>query len=144
MTTRAQAEAIQDPARREHFVYYAYDARDVLLYIGCTMQPEKRLKGHRDIGIWTQYAARFRMQGPFNYDTARFKESVAILEHQPPFNGTSPRVVAAKNEEHVLFMRVFNEHMTAGLGVNEASDRAAYEVEKALPANRLYRPLVSV
>lgn len=144
MTTRAQAEAIQDPARREHFVYYAYDARDVLLYIGCTMQPEKRLKGHRDMGIWTQYAVRFRMQGPFNYDTARFKESVAILEHQPPFNSASPRVIAAKEESHAFFMLAYNKHLSSGMTSNDALDRAADELERALPANRLYRPLASV
>lgn len=144
MTTREQAKAIQDPNRREHFVYWAYDARDVLLYIGSTMQPEKRLKGHRDMGIWSQYAVRFRMQGPYNYDTARFKESAAILEHQPPFNGESPRVIAAKNEEHAFFMRALNKHLGMGMTFNDASERALIEVDRALPQNRLYRPLASV
>lgn len=143
MTTKTQVAVIQDPARREHFVYYAYDARDVLLYIGCTMQPEKRWAGHKAMGSWSRYAVRFRMQGPYNYDTARFKESSAILEHQPPFNGQSPRVVAAKNEEHVFFMRALNKHLAKGMSFDEAGKRALVEVDHALPKNRLYRPLVS-
>lgn len=145
MTSHADVKRIQDPARREHFVYWAYDANGVLLYIGCTMQPKKRWAEHcgKPAAAWTRHVARFRAQGPYNYETARRMERQAIDEHQPPFNNDHAKAMAARAKRSRLFEDLMSRYMTAGLSFEEAGRRVIAEVDAASPHHREYRPLVS-
>lgn len=144
MTTFAQAAAIMDPARREHYVYWVYDASDVLLYIGCSMQPKKRWAGHlADRREWTKYAARFRLQGPYSYETARRMERDAIDSHEPPFNFDTVAVLSLKRQRHGLVDRLTDRYLTEGHSSNDAIRLAVNEAHRLLPEPVLYRPLVS-
>ena len=76
---------ITDPSRREHFVYRLYGKRGRLLYIGCSMNLERRLREHRR-SFGERLAPRVKATGPYNYETARRIERAAIEAAQPPFN----------------------------------------------------------
>jgi predicted GIY-YIG superfamily endonuclease len=144
MTTREQIAAIQDPARREHFMYWAYDASGGLLYVGCTMQPELRLQGHRsNRAAWLEYVVRYRAFGPYNYETARRMEHAAILEYEPPFNAQTPAYLAVKADESRRFEELLAKYLLAGMTRDAAGKRALAEVDAGRPQHRLYRPLVS-
>lgn len=82
----------RDPTRREHFVYRVYDDADRLLYIGCTNRPALRWSEHRAWSRdgWPQKARRFRVSGPYNYDTARSRERDEIEELDPRHNHDGP------------------------------------------------------
>ncbi len=81
-----------DPTRREHFVYRCYDGRDRLLYVGCTMNLDRRLSEHKaDRKVWLPKVRRTRLAGPYNYDVARQIERDAIRDESPTHNVTPQR-----------------------------------------------------
>lgn len=83
-----------DPARREHFVYRAFDAKGQLLYVGCTMDLDRRYKEHsarKHPSRWWHLAVRFVLSGPYNYDTGRRLEREAIRSEAPIWNTDEPR-----------------------------------------------------
>lgn len=144
MTTLAQVAAIQDPARRQHYVYWAYDSSDVLLYIGCSMNLRRRWSEHRsDQREWTKHAARFRLQGPYNYETARRLERAAIDSHEPPFNNDTFAVLSLKRQRHDLVDRLVNRYLAEGHGSSGAVRLAVHEAYRLIPEPVRYRPLVS-
>lgn len=144
MTTREQWIAMKDPNRREHFVYCAYDARGVLLYIGCTMQPDKRREGHKgQRAEWVNFVSYFRAHGPYNYETARRMERSAIREHQPPFNGDTTTYRAASKKQDELLSQLTRRYVAEGMSFNEASMRALGDVDRKSPRRHHYRQLVS-
>lgn len=144
MTTLAQAAVIQDPARREHYVYWVYDASDVLLYIGCSMNLRRRWSEHRsDHREWINFAARFRVQGPYNYETARRMERDAIDSYEPPFNYDTVAVLSLKRQRHGLVDRLIDRYLTEGHNSNTAIRLAVDEAYRLLPEPVRYRPLVS-
>lgn len=71
---------------RDHYVYRAFDEFGLLLYIGCTKQPEMRWKQHVSASAWTQYAQRFTLAGPFTRKKALSIEAAAIEAEEPHFN----------------------------------------------------------
>lgn len=144
MTTREQWLAMKDPNRREHFVYFAYDRLDRLLYVGCTMQPDLRLKGHEaSHAEWLEYVVRYRALGPYNYDTARRMERNAINENQPPFNTDTRDWVIWRKRTGALSERLIQHHMANGKSLNQAVVLAVNETNRILPRPEPYRPLVS-
>lgn len=89
-----------DPALREHFVYRCYDADGRLLYVGCTRRPDARWRQHKaDRHYWTADVARTRMAGPYNYDTAREIERVALRDEYP-IHAVTPQRISAKNRRY--------------------------------------------
>jgi len=76
---------------RDHFVYRAWDEFGLLLYVGCTKQPTVRWKQHKtsEQALWTQYAQRFLLSGPYERKTALRLEGEAIDGESPYFNCTS-------------------------------------------------------
>lgn len=143
MTSKAQVAAIMDPTRRRHFVYCAYDNHGMLLYIGCTMQPELRMQGHKSARAeWLKYVVRYRAYGPYNYQTARRLERDAIREHQPPFNADTVDYMAAKRAHDRLFDRLTERHLATGMNPTEASRHALAEIDRLSPkAQLLYAPV---
>lgn len=81
------------PDRREHFVYRAWDADGRLLYVGCTMRLAERRSAHQTSSQWFPLAARFRISGPYNYDTGRRLEREAIRSEMPLWNCDEPHRV---------------------------------------------------
>lgn len=74
---------------RDHFVYRCYDNSDVLLYVGCSRDPEGRRKGHKGSRAdWYPYMTRAEMSGPFTYTVARRLEREQIETLHPRFNET--------------------------------------------------------
>lgn len=80
----------RNPQRREHFVYRAFDLHGRLLYVGCTMRLAERWAEHRAWSRWASRARRFRISGPYNYDTARRLEREAVRSEHPRFNWHVP------------------------------------------------------
>lgn len=144
MTTRDQWLAMKDPARREHFVYFAYDRAGSLLYVGCTMQPDLRLKGHGASNApWLEYVIRYRAFGPYNYDTARRIERNSINEHTPPFNTDTAVWVTWRKQRGAFSERLMQTHLAAGKSLNEAVALAVTEADQAFPEPSRYSPLAS-
>jgi excinuclease UvrABC nuclease subunit len=79
----ADYERIRDPGRAEHYVYRLLGPRGKVLYVGCSMNLELRLKDH---GRNRQWWAKVSTEGPFDYFTARRRERELIEELQPPRN----------------------------------------------------------
>jgi len=82
---------VRDPSLREHFVYRAFSALGDLLYVGCSLNPEKRIGEHKFSSDWHGQAARFKLAGPYNYETAREMERQAIATERPLYNYTPER-----------------------------------------------------
>lgn len=76
----------RSPEVRNHFAYRYYDNRGLLLYVGCTLRPEQRWREHKnDRREMASRVASCRMQGPFNYDTARALEAEALRTESPVY-----------------------------------------------------------
>lgn len=82
-------------ANRTHFVYEAYDADGLLLYIGCTGNPTQRYKAHMagnaDARGWFDpFVTKWRVSGPYPKATAFALEKRLIAERHPIWNGHTP------------------------------------------------------
>lgn len=73
-------------AAREHFVYRAYDASGVLLYVGMTLNPSNRFAWHRSISPWFSQMASVRMTGPLTKRGAMELERTLIRHANPLHN----------------------------------------------------------
>lgn len=81
-------------AERTHFVYEAYDADGLLLYVGCTGNPGQRYKNHMaggsDARGWFHpFVTNWRVSGPYPKAVAFKMEKRLIDEGQPIWNGHS-------------------------------------------------------
>lgn len=79
---------------RTHFVYEAYDADGLLLYVGCTGNPAMRYRAHMtgngDARGWFEsFVTRWRVSGPYTKPVALRIEKERIDEGQPIWNGHS-------------------------------------------------------
>lgn len=85
--------SFMDDDRRDHYVYRVYDDADRLLYVGCSQDLKKRWQEHRGSSLspWTDFAARFKVAGPYPYRAARLLEGRTIEAEQPWFNETLAR-----------------------------------------------------
>ncbi|HET7736435.1 MAG TPA: hypothetical protein VFK52_10695 [Nocardioidaceae bacterium] len=73
-------------ARRPHFVYRAYDAAGRLLYIGCTLDFDRRRREHESCRPWGRSVARWDVQRFDNQAAALAEEERAIGEERPLHN----------------------------------------------------------
>lgn len=78
-----------DPTKRIHHIYRAYNRDGQLVYAGRTIKLRQRFAEHRKLGVWTQDAVYFRIQGPYNYQTAKYMED-AVLATENPLYGVTP------------------------------------------------------
>lgn len=79
---------------RTHFVYQAYDADGLLLYVGCTGNPGARYKAHMagngDARGWFDpFVVSWRVRGPYTKPVAFALERELINDLQPIWNGHS-------------------------------------------------------
>lgn len=111
---------IMDPERREHFVYRYFDADGRLIYVGCSMNPEKRRSEHRYTQPWGNDVARIRLSGPYNYKKARDLEREAIRTEDPLHNGQTPRNFKSRMDRQRAFDEIMRTAQANGEDVYEA------------------------
>ena len=95
-------------AVRPHYVYRAYDAAGRLLYVGCTVDVEKRLTAHRSTSQWADYMASHTVESFPDKETGRAAESAAIESEGAYFNATRGDIAATqanRNAAHRILRR---------------------------------------
>lgn len=97
---------LMDPARREHFVYRAYNEGGQLLYVGCTAHPKERWAEHKRWSRWAPFAVRFRVVGPYSYHTARQIERDALRDEFPLYGDTPQRKSERGRKDHEERLRI--------------------------------------
>lgn len=131
------------PARREHFVYRAFDAKGQLLYVGCTMDIKRRRGEHKMSSKWWPAAVRFRVSGPYNYSVGRQLEREAIKGEHPLWNHNEPRRFRIEAMRTRIYNRAFRSAYAATGSVDAAYD--AMDEVRELIAERAYdRPLTDM
>lgn len=71
---------------RPHFVYRCYDANDALLYVGCSVAPVVRVRGHIETAWWGSEVERVRHTVFPSRDKALEIERRAIYTERPRCN----------------------------------------------------------
>jgi predicted GIY-YIG superfamily endonuclease len=119
----------RDPSNRNHYVYRYFNADDRLLYVGCTMRPELRWKEHKAFrrGM-ALMVAKVRMQGPYNFDTAREIERVALATEEPLY-GMTPEKRAQRAKKSGFVDRTVDGLTSAGVPFEDAVKAAVAEAE---------------
>lgn len=79
---------------RTHYVYEAYDADGLALYIGCTGNPAQRYREHMTgngdaRGWFERFVTNWRVSGPYPKRVALEIEKRRIRKQQPIWNGQS-------------------------------------------------------
>lgn len=76
----------------KHSVYRAFDHDRSLLYVGCSIEPMRRMKDHDHTSTWYQQVRYIELEWFDNREEALAAEAKAILDEKPAFNrsGTSP------------------------------------------------------
>lgn len=131
---------IKTPLLRRHFVYRAFDADGVLLYVGCTYDPDKRMAAHRHGSDWHADMVRLAVAGPYNYETARQLEYDAIESERSLYNHSRER-----RELSRLHSTLVNAHATRlasnGMPYMEAIGPAVDIADQLLPEGLHRRPV---
>jgi predicted GIY-YIG superfamily endonuclease len=70
------------------YVYRVLDEDGLLLYVGCSVDVDRRMGQHRKASPWFAYADQVAVEGPFPRAEALRRESDAIRSERPWFNGT--------------------------------------------------------
>lgn len=124
---------IRTPLLREHFVYRTYNAAGELLYIGCSRDWQERLRGHRDSrSNWVPEVASVRIEGPYNYETARQVEYDAIESERSLYNYSSERRAIHRLRDKVIQAHLIRL-MDAGLSFDEAMPEAREIADTVIP-----------
>lgn len=72
---------------KPHFVYRAFDEYGLLLYVGCSVNVQHRMGGHRGQSEWWEFKHRIVVTEPYlNKDAGRAAETEAISTESPFFN----------------------------------------------------------
>lgn len=79
---------------RTHWVYEAFDADGISLYVGCTKNFERRYREHMSgngsgRGWFEHFVTNWTVSGPYAPAVARRIERERIEERQPIYNGLS-------------------------------------------------------
>lgn len=117
------ASRIRTPLLREHFVYRTYGSQGELLYIGCSVDPVKRIGEHKATSRWAAIAVRYTLSGPYNYETARLVEYEAIESERSIYNYSSERRELRKIRDRLIERHVA-KYLAEGLEVSPAVRRA--------------------
>lgn len=88
MRTRPAPRALAELARKPHVLYRFFDATDVLLYVGITVDFTARFAQHRAEKEWIGQVANIRLEHYPNRGEALKAEREAILREKPLWNGT--------------------------------------------------------
>lgn len=72
----------------KHFVYRAYDQRERLLYVGCTVDVTKRFYDHKKKSEWFPYMARHTEEEHLTEEAGLAAEKAAIVSEAPIYNVT--------------------------------------------------------
>lgn len=99
-------------ASRPHYVYRAYDADGVLLYVGCTAYYRTRLEQHASSSAWWLYSTDVTWRGYPTRSAARAGEAAAIRSEHPVFNirgRAVPEVYAFAGRDAYLSERLLSE-----------------------------------
>lgn len=133
------AHPVRTPLLRKHFVYRAFDANGDLLYVGCSMDVEARLKAHR-MGSWHHLMTSLRVEGPYNYETARQIEWEAIESRtqRPQFNYTSDHRLIEKCRGRMID-REMAHRIALGQPHGMAASEAVDEIEFLFPFTKNVR-----
>lgn len=123
---------IRNPLLRQHFVYRAFAADGYLLYVGCSYTPDKRFAAHRSSSCWFDEAVRFTMSGPYNYETARHIEHVAINSERPQYNYTAEKRTIDKTRDRMI-NREISARIDRGESFTDALAPAVDAVHALLP-----------
>lgn len=67
-------------------VYRHYDSDDRLLYVGISVDPERRAKSHKGQGWWSRFMARETVTWHEDTASAKSAERAAIEDEHPLFN----------------------------------------------------------
>lgn len=73
-------------AAAPHYLYWLLDPSDAVLYVGCSVDPEARLRAHRSDQPWSDLIARQVVDGPFDRADCLRREAAAIAADLPRFN----------------------------------------------------------
>lgn len=77
---------VEEWLQADHWLYRWYDAAGVLLYLGLTINPERRSNDHRR-AWWRQWAEACAWEGPIpGRDEAFVREADAVIRERPIFN----------------------------------------------------------
>lgn len=90
--------------RRDHFVYTAYDADGLMLYVGCTGRPAMRYRSHMTgdgggaRGWFNPFVDHWHVSGPYTKAKALDLEKARIQRFQPIWNGASEANAKGRRE----------------------------------------------
>jgi hypothetical protein len=76
-------------------IYRCFDADGVLLYVGCSRNPERRMDGHRSRSTWASQVARRADEWFPTVEAALGAEYMAIVDENPLHNRKRLRVPEA-------------------------------------------------
>jgi predicted GIY-YIG superfamily endonuclease len=118
-----------------YYVYRIYDDAAVLLYIGCTVNAETRVKYHRLQSPWGRRIARWTSVQCDTEEEARAAEAAAIRSEMPRWN------IEFRSSDHPDgdLCRV----EIAKLYPDDAPQLARLPVIRRLPWHKPYSPSVS-
>jgi hypothetical protein len=125
---------------RTHFVYRVYDEFGLLLYVGCSKNPEKRRKSHEgDRAAWLPYMATARLEGPYLKANAFAQEKSVIVTEAPFFNAQPEHM------SHNLRRRKVRDDIMSGVRAANAEVFARiHEAYDEGAANELHRLIEDV
>ena len=69
-----------------HCVYYCYNAKSEILYIGCTKNVVSRFSQHKKTSAWVPDLHKVRLRWFACFEEARLFEEKAISRNRPEYN----------------------------------------------------------
>lgn len=95
------------------YVYRVYDADNCLLYVGCSVNPERRMKDHRrDRRLWIPYVSHVEVVGPFPRRQALDIETHAFDNEGAHFNVTTAEKASVMDRWHTATGMAFDQGYT--------------------------------
>lgn len=106
--------------RKSYVLYRFYDHADVLLYVGLTADPGRRITQHRSTKSWWHQVSRVELEHFETLYEVRTAEAIAIREEAPLYNVHLSRRTLADNPDwpyiNALGGAIFRAVVDAALG----------------------------
>lgn len=106
--------------RKTYVLYRFYDHADVLLYVGLTADPGRRITQHRSTKSWWPQVSRVELEHFETMNEVRTAESIAIRDEAPLYNVHLSRRTLADNPDwpyiNALGGAIFRGVVDAALG----------------------------